>query len=60
MNYNYKKPLIIAEISGNHAGNKRRFLRLIKSAFSCGADLVKIQTYEPIDIKLKKKIKILN
>ncbi len=55
--YNYKKPLIIAEISGNHAGNKKRFLKLIKGAFSYGADLVKIQTYEPIDITLKKKDK---
>ncbi len=50
-----KRPLIIAEISGNHAGNKKRFLDLIKSAFVNGADLVKIQTYEPIDITLKKK-----
>ena len=56
-NYKYKKPIIIAEISGNHAGNKKRFLKLIKSAFSCGADLVKIQTYEPVDITLKKKDK---
>ena len=55
--YNYKKPSIIAEISGNHASNKKRFLKLIKGAFSCGADLVKIQTYEPIDITLKKKDK---
>ena len=52
-----KRPLIIAEISGNHAGNKKRFLDLIKSAFVNGADLVKIQTYEPIDITLKKKDK---
>lgn len=56
------RPLIIAEISGNHAGSKKRFLDLIKSAFVNGADLVKIQTYEPIDITLKtkdKKFKIL-
>lgn len=52
-----KRPLIIAEISGNHAGNKKRFLDLIKSAFVNGADLVKIQTYEPVDITLKKKDK---
>ena len=56
------RPLIIAEISGNHACSKKRFLDLIKSAFVNGADLVKIQTYEPIDITLKtkdKKFKIL-
>jgi len=52
-----KRPLIIAEISGNHAGSKKRFLDLIKSAFVNGADLVKIQTYEPTDITLKKKDK---
>ena len=51
-----KPPNIIAEISGNHNGNKKRFLDLIKSAHKNGADLVKIQTYEPEDITLKKKI----
>jgi len=56
INYN-KPPLIIAEISGNHAGNKKRFLDLIKRAFICGADLVKIQTYEPVDITLNMKSK---
>ena len=48
-----KKPLIIAEISGNHAGNKKKFLNLIIKASQNGADLVKIQTYEPDDITLK-------
>ena len=47
--------IIIAEISGNHNGNKRLFLALIKSAFKNGADMVKIQTYEPSDITLNKK-----
>ena len=47
-----KKPKIIAEISGNHNGSKKKFLKLIKSAFINGADLVKIQTYEPDDITL--------
>ena len=47
-----KKPIIIAEISGNHNGNKKKFLSLVKSAFANGADLVKIQTYEPKDITL--------
>ena len=50
-------PVIIAEISGNHKGNKRRFLELIKSACVNGADLIKIQTYEPQDITLKGKSK---
>ena len=49
-------PLIIAEISGNHNGSKSRFLKLVKSACINGADLVKIQTYEPEDITLNKKL----
>ena len=44
-----------AEISGNHGGNKKRFMKLIDAAYSNGADLVKIQTYEPKDITLNKK-----
>ena len=55
--FNYKKPLLIAEISGNHKQNKTRFLKLIESAFINGADLVKIQTYEPQDITLNTKQK---
>ena len=52
--FDYKKrPIVIAEISGNHAGSKKRFLELILSASKNGADLVKIQTYEPDDITLK-------
>lgn len=53
-----KPPVIIAEISGNHGGNKKKFLKLIKSAFMNGADLVKIQTYEPQDITINKKREI--
>ncbi len=51
------RPKIIAEVSGNHGGNKKRFLNLINHAFKNGADLVKIQTYEPKDITLNKKTK---
>lgn len=46
------KPILIAEISGNHGGSKKRFLQLIKSAYENGADIVKIQSYEPKDITL--------
>jgi pseudaminic acid synthase len=53
-NFN-ERPKIIAEISGNHEGSKKKFLKLIKSAFENGADIVKIQTYEPKDITLKSK-----
>ena len=55
LSLSYKNsPLIIAEISGNHSGSKKRFMNLIKSACQNGADLIKIQTYEPRDITLNK------
>ena len=55
LSISYKKaPVIIAEISGNHGGSKKKFLSLIKTACLNGADLIKIQTYEPKDITLNK------
>jgi|TARA_B100001964_G_scaffold194479_1_gene218118 pseudaminic acid synthase len=56
-----KKPLIVTEISGNHNGSKKSFLNHIKVAAKNGADMIKIQTYEPKDITIKrfdKKFKI--
>ena len=41
------RPMIIAEISGNHCGKKSLFLSHIRKAAASGADLIKIQTYEP-------------
>ena len=55
---NNSRPLIIAEISGNHSGNKKKFLKLIKEAYKSGADLVKIQTYEPKDITINSNSKL--
>tara|TARA_B100000575_G_C23134902_1_gene659068 strand:+ start:2557 stop:3603 length:1047 start_codon:yes stop_codon:yes gene_type:complete len=46
-------PLVVAEISGNHNGSKKSFLKHIVAAAKNGADLVKIQTYEPDDIVIK-------
>ena len=48
-----KRPLIIAEISGNHNQNKKKFMELIYESHKNGADLVKIQTYEPQDLTIK-------
>jgi len=48
-------PLIIAEISANHCGNKKKFLNLIRLAHKNGADLIKIQTYQPEDIVINSK-----
>ncbi len=50
---NLSPPLVIAEISANHCGNKSKFLKLIKLAHKNGADLIKIQTYEANDIVIK-------
>ena len=46
----YTPPLIVAEISANHNGSKKRFLNHIIKAKQAGADLIKIQTYEENDI----------
>ena len=58
-------PLVVAEISANHCGNKSRFLKHILEAKKNGADLVKIQSYEENDIsmnlsKLSKNYKLKN
>lgn len=52
------RPLIIAEVSANHCGKKNLFLKTISSAAKNGADLIKIQTYEPEDITIKRSFKI--
>ena len=39
------KPYIIAEMSGNHNGDIKRALKLVKSAAEAGADALKLQTY---------------
>ena len=57
---NNLKPLIIAEVSANHCGKKSLFLKTIKSAAKNGADLIKIQTYEPKDITVNKSLNIKN
>ena len=53
-----RSPKIIAEISANHCGNKNKFLNLIKLAHYNGADLIKIQTYQPEDIVINSKNKV--
>ena len=55
---NKSRPLIIAEISANHCGDKKKFLDLIKLAHKNGADLIKMQTYQPEDIVINSKKKI--
>lgn len=38
---------IVAELSASHDGSLRKALRLIEEAAFCGADALKIQTFEP-------------
>ena len=59
------RTLLVAEISANHCGSKKRFFEHIIKAKKFGADLVKIQTYEENDISanlrdLKKDYKLKN
>ena len=49
-----KKPFIIAEISANHNGSFLRASKLIKLAKKSGADAVKLQTYTPDMMTIKK------
>jgi len=41
------KPMVIAELSGNHNGSLERALKLLEIAKQSGADAVKLQTYTP-------------
>ena len=50
-------PKLVAEISANHCGSKKLFLKHIKMASESGADLIKIQTYEAEDMTLNSKSK---
>lgn len=40
-------PAIVAELSGNHRGSEEHANDLIRAAAQCGADAVKLQTFEP-------------
>ena len=54
----FKKPFFVAEISANHNGSIKLAKELIKISQESGADAVKLQTYEPLDITLNSKKKI--
>lgn len=46
------RPVVIAEMSGNHRGDLARALRIVDSAAEAGAHALKIQTYTPDTITL--------
>ena len=59
-----KKTLIIAEAGVNHNGDIRTAIKLVDTAKSCGADVIKFQTYTSNKIAIPKapkaKYQIIN
>jgi N-acetylneuraminate synthase len=49
------KPFIISEMSGNHNGDIKRALALVKAAAESGADALKLQTYTADTMTLNQK-----
>ena len=49
------KPLLIAEISGNHCGSLSMAKKLINTAKKNGANIVKFQTYTPDTMTIRSK-----
>jgi pseudaminic acid synthase len=49
------KPFIIAEMSGNHNGDIKRALELVKAASESGVDALKLQTYTADTITMNQQ-----
>ena len=51
------KPLIIAEMSGNHNQSLKRALEIVRIAYNSGIKVIKLQTYKPETITINSKRK---
>jgi len=57
LNISSKNPFFVAEISGNHAGNKNILKKTIISAINSGVNAIKLQSYTPEDLTINTKNK---
>jgi N-acetylneuraminate synthase len=48
----FERPMVIAELSGNHGGSLDNALNLVKEAAKIGVDAIKLQSYTPDSMTL--------
>ncbi len=48
-----ERPLVVAELAGNHGGSFEKALRMVEAAAEAGVDAVKLQTFTPHGITLE-------
>lgn len=60
--WDFTKPFVIAEMSGNHNHSLQRALDLVEAAAKAGVDALKIQTYtaDTMTLNLKQKDFVIN